>query len=92
MIFGDDSHGITALEEYLSTHFHMKDLENLRYFLEIEVGHSLKGLSLSGVLTWSCSPGTAQAQRASRWAEPATPGQIAAARPGPGFHLPGSGP
>ena len=47
VIFGDDVHGIVALKDYLSTHFYMKDLSNLRYFLGIEVAHSLKGLSLS---------------------------------------------
>ena len=40
LISGDDSHG-TDLSKYLSTHFHMKDLSNLHYFLGI------KGCSLS---------------------------------------------
>jgi len=35
MIYGDDLHGIVALKEFLSTHFHMKDLGNLRYFLGV---------------------------------------------------------
>ena len=47
MISGDDSRGITALEEYLSSHFHMKDLQNLCYFHWIEVSRSPHGLSLS---------------------------------------------
>jgi len=42
VISGDDSYGIAALKEYLSTYFHMKDLDNLRYFLEIEVASSLR--------------------------------------------------
>jgi len=42
VISGDASHGITALKEYLSTHFHMKDFGHLCYFLRTEVVCSLR--------------------------------------------------
>jgi len=46
VISDNDSHGITALKEYLSTHFHMKDFGNHRYLIGIEVAHSSQGISL----------------------------------------------
>jgi len=47
VITGDDHQGIIQLKAYLSSHFHMKDLSVLMYFLRIEIARSLKGLSLS---------------------------------------------
>ena len=47
VITGDDHQDIIHLKTYLSSHFHMKDLDLLRYFLRIKVVHSPKGLSLS---------------------------------------------
>jgi len=47
VISDDDSHSITILKEYLSTHFHKEDLGHLRYFLGIEVTRSPQGISLS---------------------------------------------
>ena len=44
MVAHDDSHGIIAQKKYLSTHFHLKDLGHLRYFLGIEVDRSPQGL------------------------------------------------
>jgi len=47
VISGDDSHGITILKKYLSTHFHMKDVGHLRYFFWDRGFHSPHGLSPS---------------------------------------------
>ena len=47
VVTGDDHHDIIQLKAYLSSHFHIKDLSLLKYFLEIEVTRSPKGLSLS---------------------------------------------
>ena len=40
IISGDDLHRITTLKEYLSTHFHMKDLDNIHYILRYRVSRS----------------------------------------------------
>jgi len=43
----DDHQGVIQLKAYLSSYFHMKDIDFLRYFLGIEVVCSPKDLSLS---------------------------------------------
>lgn len=40
VLTGDDPCEMKALHEYLATKFEMKDLEQLKYFLEIEVARS----------------------------------------------------
>ena len=47
VILADNSHVITVRKEYLSIHFHMKNLGHFRYFLGIEVTCSPYSLSLS---------------------------------------------
>ena len=42
----NDPSEITALQTKLATEFELKDLGNLRYFLEIEVARSAQGISL----------------------------------------------
>ena len=37
VITGSDSKGISSLKSFLQSQFHIKDLEMLRYFLDIEV-------------------------------------------------------
>ena len=46
VILGDDHLGIIQLKA-LSSHFHVKNLSLLRYFLEIKIARSPKSLSLS---------------------------------------------
>lgn len=48
IITGNDSAAIDLnFKEYLSTYFHMKDIEPLKYFLGVEVADSSKVLYLS---------------------------------------------
>ncbi|KAK3015718.1 hypothetical protein RJ639_005918 [Escallonia herrerae] len=47
VITGEDCTGITSLKKFLHTKFHTKDLGQLKYFLEIEVTRSKKGIFLS---------------------------------------------
>ena len=47
VVTGDDSCEIKALQEYLATKFEMKDLGQLKYFLEIEVVGSKHEIFLS---------------------------------------------
>jgi hypothetical protein len=47
IITGDDKTGISALQQYLSQHFEMKDLGSLSYFLGLEVSQDSEGYYLS---------------------------------------------
>ncbi|XP_057490936.1 uncharacterized mitochondrial protein AtMg00810-like [Actinidia eriantha] len=47
IITGDDLNGITDLKIFLSLQFEMKDLDNLSYFLGIEVSSTFDGYYLS---------------------------------------------
>uniref|UniRef100_A0A803KVP7 Uncharacterized protein n=1 Tax=Chenopodium quinoa TaxID=63459 RepID=A0A803KVP7_CHEQI len=47
LITGNDKEEIQVLKSLLSSHFHMKDLGKLRYFLGLEVDHSDKGIFIS---------------------------------------------
>ncbi|KAK9140273.1 hypothetical protein Scep_009954 [Stephania cephalantha] len=47
IITGDDSTGISDLQQYLKSHFEMKDLGNLSYFLDLEVTSNPDGYNLS---------------------------------------------
>lgn len=47
LIAGNDQQAITKTKAFLSTHFLMKDLGNIRYFLGIEIDRSEKGFFLS---------------------------------------------
>ncbi|KAK9169204.1 hypothetical protein Syun_001344 [Stephania yunnanensis] len=47
IITGDDSTGISDLQQYLKSHFEMKDLGNLSYFLGLEVNSTSDGYYLS---------------------------------------------
>jgi Reverse transcriptase (RNA-dependent DNA polymerase) len=47
VITGSDQIGINALKEHLRSEFDIKDLGKLRYFLEIEIARSHKGLFMS---------------------------------------------
>ena len=47
IVTGDDAQGIANLKCYLQKHLHAKDLESLRYFLDIEVARSRKEITLS---------------------------------------------
>ena len=42
----NDPSKITTLQRQLATEFELKDLGNLKYFLEIEVARSAQGISL----------------------------------------------
>jgi Reverse transcriptase (RNA-dependent DNA polymerase) len=46
VVTGSDQNGIDTLKTYLKTKFDIKDLDNLRYFLGIEIARSQKGLFL----------------------------------------------
>ena len=43
----DDPEKMKALQEYLAINFEMKDLNQLKYFLGIEVARLKQGISLS---------------------------------------------
>ena len=58
MISGDDSRGITILKQFLSTHFHMKNFDHLRYFLRIEVTRLSQRKYLTNLLTKSVMLGS----------------------------------
>ena len=47
VIAGNHMEGITQAKEFLSSHFHMKDMGELRYFLGIEVDRMKGGIFLS---------------------------------------------
>ncbi|CAL8994324.1 unnamed protein product [Prunus brigantina] len=47
VITGNDPTSISALKDFLHSHFGIKDLEDLKYFLGIEVSRSKKGIFLS---------------------------------------------
>ena len=47
LITGDDVNAIVALKQFLHSHFRIKDLGDLKYFLGIEVSRSKKGISIS---------------------------------------------
>ncbi|KAK8946678.1 hypothetical protein KSP39_PZI006528 [Platanthera zijinensis] len=47
LIIGDDSKGIQAVKQHLSSVFQTKDLGHLRYFLGLEVARRSDGLALS---------------------------------------------
>ncbi|KAI9180399.1 hypothetical protein LWI28_004458 [Acer negundo] len=47
LITGNDPVSIAATKKFLHSHFHLKDLGNLKYFLSIEVSTSKKGILLS---------------------------------------------
>ena len=47
VVTGNDPEERKALQSYLSSEFEMKDLGHLKYFLEIEVSRSDKGIFLS---------------------------------------------
>ena len=47
IITGDDEEEIKYLKQQLAREFEVKDLEQLRYFLGIEVSRSPKGIYLS---------------------------------------------
>ena len=47
VLTGDDPGERKALQEYLASKFEMKDLDQLKYFLGIEVSRSKAGISLS---------------------------------------------
>ena len=47
IVTGDDTDEIKRLQECLSTEFKMKDLEGLKYFLDIEVARTNDGIYLS---------------------------------------------
>jgi Reverse transcriptase (RNA-dependent DNA polymerase) len=46
VVTGSDQNGIDTLKAYLKTEFDIKDLDNLRYFLGIEIARSQKSLFL----------------------------------------------
>ena len=46
VITGNNAAAIPELKEYLSAHFHMKDLGLLSYFLGLEMLHTTEGLFL----------------------------------------------
>nr|KYP53851.1 Retrovirus-related Pol polyprotein from transposon TNT 1-94 [Cajanus cajan] len=47
IIVGDDEEEKLTPKKKLATHFEMKDLGRLKYFLGIEVAHSKKGIFIS---------------------------------------------
>ncbi|RVW99485.1 Retrovirus-related Pol polyprotein from transposon RE1 [Vitis vinifera] len=47
LITGNDANAIVALKQFLHSHFRIKDLGDLKYFLGIEVSRSKKGISIS---------------------------------------------
>ena len=47
LITGNDVNAILTLKQFLYSHFWIKDLGNLKYFLGIEVSRSKKGISIS---------------------------------------------
>ncbi|RVW31814.1 Retrovirus-related Pol polyprotein from transposon TNT 1-94 [Vitis vinifera] len=47
LITGNDVNVIVALKQFLHSHFRIKDLGDLKYFLGIEVSRSKKGISIS---------------------------------------------
>ena len=47
LITGNNVKDILALKQFLHSHFHIKDLGDLKYFLGIEVSHSKKGIFIS---------------------------------------------
>lgn len=47
VITGDDTSGISDLQDYLRRHFDMKSLGQLRYFLGLEISDSADGIYLS---------------------------------------------
>jgi hypothetical protein len=47
LITGNDVNAIAALKQFLHSHFRIKDLGDLKYFLGIEVSRSKKGISIS---------------------------------------------
>lgn len=46
IVFRNDSADLITSSKYMSSCFHMKDLGVLKYFLGIEVAHSLEGIFL----------------------------------------------
>jgi len=50
-VSGDDYQGLVQLKGYLNSHFHMKDLVQWQYFLDIKVVRSKKFLSQWKYLT-----------------------------------------
>ncbi|WJZ93217.1 hypothetical protein VitviT2T_012173 [Vitis vinifera] len=47
LITGNDANAIVALKQFLHSHFRIKDLGDLKYFLGIEVSRSKKGISIT---------------------------------------------
>ncbi|KAI9195677.1 hypothetical protein LWI28_017144 [Acer negundo] len=47
LITGNDPVSIAATKKFLHSHFHLKDLGNLKYFLGIEVSNSKNGIFIS---------------------------------------------
>ncbi|XP_020270654.1 LOW QUALITY PROTEIN: uncharacterized protein LOC109845793 [Asparagus officinalis] len=47
LITGNDANAIVALKQFLHSHFRIKDLGDLKYFLGIEVSRSKKGIFIS---------------------------------------------
>ncbi|RVW94727.1 Retrovirus-related Pol polyprotein from transposon RE1 [Vitis vinifera] len=47
LITGNDVNAIVALKQFLHSHFRIKDLGDLKYFLGIKVSRSKKGISIS---------------------------------------------
>ena len=47
LIIGNNVNAILSLKQFLNSHFWIKDLGNLKYFLDIEVSHSKTSVSIS---------------------------------------------